>query len=237
MGIDGLSISMVLLTALLCFLCIFASWGIEKGGQGLLRALPPARRRHDGRVLRARLFSLLHFLGSHALADVLPHRHLGRAAARVCGHQVLPLHAGRQRADAARDSGALFQQRTAYLRHDRVDRPGRQVRHKNVAHMAVRSVGLGLSACHLDGAVHRLRHQDPGLPVPHLAARRPRRGAHGDLRHPGRRAAQDGHLRHSPHQLSDAARGNGGFSLLVSRRSRRAGTSSTARFAPWRRKI
>jgi NADH-quinone oxidoreductase subunit M len=33
-GIDGISISMVLLTALLCFLCIFASWGIEKGVKG-----------------------------------------------------------------------------------------------------------------------------------------------------------------------------------------------------------
>ena len=30
MGVDGLSISMVLLTALLSFLCIFASFGIEK---------------------------------------------------------------------------------------------------------------------------------------------------------------------------------------------------------------
>src|SRR5499426_2126766 len=33
-GVDGLIISMVLLTALLCFLCIFASWGIEKGVKG-----------------------------------------------------------------------------------------------------------------------------------------------------------------------------------------------------------
>ena len=33
-GIDGLSISMVLLTALLSFLCIFASWGIEKAVKG-----------------------------------------------------------------------------------------------------------------------------------------------------------------------------------------------------------
>jgi len=33
-GVDGLSITMVLLTALLCFLCIFASWGIEKGVKG-----------------------------------------------------------------------------------------------------------------------------------------------------------------------------------------------------------
>src|SRR5215475_13189730 len=33
-GVDGISITMVLLTALLCFLCIFASWGIDKGLKG-----------------------------------------------------------------------------------------------------------------------------------------------------------------------------------------------------------
>lgn len=33
-GVDGLSVSMVLLTALLSFLCIFASWGIDKGVKG-----------------------------------------------------------------------------------------------------------------------------------------------------------------------------------------------------------
>jgi NADH-quinone oxidoreductase subunit M len=34
MGVDGVSITMVLLTALLCFICIFASWGIERGVKG-----------------------------------------------------------------------------------------------------------------------------------------------------------------------------------------------------------
>jgi NADH-quinone oxidoreductase subunit M len=34
MGIDGLSVTMVLLTALLCPLCILASWGIDKGVKG-----------------------------------------------------------------------------------------------------------------------------------------------------------------------------------------------------------
>ena len=33
-GVDGISISMVLLTALLCFLGIFASWGIDKAVKG-----------------------------------------------------------------------------------------------------------------------------------------------------------------------------------------------------------
>jgi NADH-quinone oxidoreductase subunit M len=34
MGLDGLSVSMVLLTGLLCFLCMFASWGIDRGLKG-----------------------------------------------------------------------------------------------------------------------------------------------------------------------------------------------------------
>jgi NADH-quinone oxidoreductase subunit M len=33
-GIDGISVTMVLLTALLCFLCMFASFGIDKGVKG-----------------------------------------------------------------------------------------------------------------------------------------------------------------------------------------------------------
>lgn len=33
-GVDGISVSMVLLTALLSFICIFASWGIDKGVKG-----------------------------------------------------------------------------------------------------------------------------------------------------------------------------------------------------------
>ena len=33
-GVDGLSFPMVLLTALLCFICIIASWGINKGVKG-----------------------------------------------------------------------------------------------------------------------------------------------------------------------------------------------------------
>ena len=40
-----------------------------------------------------------------------------------------------------------------------------------------------------------LRHQGADVPVPHLAARRPRGGAHRGLRDPGRRAPEDGDLR------------------------------------------
>ena len=41
----------------------------------------------------------------------------------------------------------------------------------------------------------RVRDQGAAVPVPHLAARRARRGADRRLGHPGRRAAEDGHLR------------------------------------------
>ena len=43
-----------------------------------------------------------------------------------------------------------------------------------------------------------LRDQGPDVPVPHLAARRARRGADRGLRDPGRRAAEDGDLRLHP---------------------------------------
>ena len=93
----------------------------REGGEGLLRALPAARRGDDGRVRQPRLLPLLHLLGADAAADVLPHRHLGRPAARVRGHQVLPLHPGRQRADAAGVAGAVLHANAAHLRHDQAD--------------------------------------------------------------------------------------------------------------------
>ena len=78
----------------------------------------------------------------------------------------------------------------------------------------------------------RLRHQGADVPAPHLAARRPRRGAHRRLGDPGRHPAEARHLRlpalrhrrSSPH-ASEAARP---LLLALSRRS----ASSTARWSP-----
>ena len=47
----------------------------------------------------------------------------------------------------------------------------------------------------LPGVRPRLRDQGAAVPVPHVAARRARRGADRRLGDPGRRAAEDGHLR------------------------------------------
>ena len=81
--------------------------------QGLLHPVPAVGNGHVGRVHVAGLLPVLRVLGSDAAADVLSDRRLGRAAARICGHQVLPLHAGRQRADADRPADALLRQRPA----------------------------------------------------------------------------------------------------------------------------
>src|SRR5262245_21059626 len=178
---------------------------------GLLYDVSPARDRNDGRVLRARLLPVLRVLGGHAPADVLFDRHLGRAAQGVRGHQVLPVHAGRIGADAVGADRALLQQRAhlpgrwdagqPHLRHPE-DGLCQQLRER------APDPGHELRAAGLGGPLHRVRDQGADVPVPHLAPRRARGSADRDLGHPGRRAAQDGHLRDDAHQLPDPARGH-----------------------------
>ena len=78
LGVDGISLPLVVLTALVTFLAIIASWKIEKSVRGYLDPVPPPRNRRDRRVPGARLLPLLRLLRSDAAADVLPHRRLGR---------------------------------------------------------------------------------------------------------------------------------------------------------------
>ena len=79
---------------------------LDGGGrprQGLHALLPAARNRHDRRVPGAGPVPVLHLLGIHAGADVLPDRHLGRTAAHLRGAEVLPVHDGGLDPDAAGD--------------------------------------------------------------------------------------------------------------------------------------
>ena len=203
------------------FIAVPASFNIEKARQGLLRAPAPARDRHARRLRRARLLPVLRVLGSDAAADVLPDRRLGRAAAGVRGDQVLPVHAGRHGADADRDRRAAHSTaaRFAIPRPDRARaQPGSSP--ARTCPTAAMLLGMQLHDLGLLVPVHRLRDQGAGLPVPHLAARRPRRGADADLHDPGRRPAEAGRLRHPPHLLSDLP--DGGHDVrLRARRPRR----------------
>ena len=78
LGLDGISLSLVVLTGLVSVLACLASWNIDEAGQGLLRPLPAADGQHDGRVPLARPVPVLRVLRGDAAADVLPDRHLGR---------------------------------------------------------------------------------------------------------------------------------------------------------------
>ncbi len=93
--------------------------------EGLLRAVSLARNGDARRVLCARFLPVLRVLGSDAAADVLPNRHLGRAAERIRGHQILLVHFARQRTDADRHFDAVLQQRSAEAADHSINRDRR----------------------------------------------------------------------------------------------------------------
>ena len=82
--------------------------GDQGAGQGVLHLPARAPGRHDRRLHLPRLPAVLPVLGGHAGADVLPDRHLGQRPAPLLGDQVLPVHPGRQRRDAARHPRPLL---------------------------------------------------------------------------------------------------------------------------------
>ena len=93
----------------------------------------------------------------------------------------------------------------------------------------------GPAVLDLPRLLRRLRHQGADVPVPHLAAGRARRGADGGLGDPGRRAAEDGHLRLRALLAADPARRHDAASAVDGRRCR-SSASSTARWWPWCRR-
>ena len=96
--------------------------------------------------------------------------------------------------DAAELPGALLPVGRADLRHRHADAPARR-RHR--ARHAVAD---------LRRDVPRLRDQGADVPVPHLAARRPHRGADGGLGAAGRDHAEARHLRVHPHRARRRSR-------------------------------
>ena len=197
LGIDGISFLLIMLTTVLGFhrrpLVLDSHPGAR---EGILRHVPAAPGGDAGRFHVARFLPLLRVLGSHAGSDVLHHRSVGWAAQALCRHQVLPLHVGRLRPDAAGNPDALPQlhaaRRQAHVRPHRADEAH--------AFLAVANADLGLHRLR-----HRFRHQGADVPVPHLVAGCARRGAHRGLGDPGGRFAEDGHVRLHPLLAAPAA--------------------------------
>ena len=194
LGIDGISFLLIMLTTLLGWISILSSWtAIREPRQGILRLVPGAADGHAGRLHGARFLPVLRVLGSHAGADVLHHRHLGRPAKALRRHQVLPLYAGRS-VLMLLGILSLYFQHLQQFRLYTFEHSGLmiapQIFHDPAYGSTLRSVFLGL--------LPRLRHQGADVPVPHLAAGRARGGADRGLGDPGGRSAEDGDLRLPP---------------------------------------
>ena len=184
----------------------------RRAGQGFHGLLPAARNRNDRRLPGPGPVPVLHLLGVHPRADVLPDRHLGRAAAHLCRHQVLPVYNGRFHLDAASHPVARHLRRDLFGAGP--DRPGQHPGWR--ADLAVPGFHGGL------------RHQGADVASALLAARRPRRSANGRLRHPGRCTAEDGYLwlpalQHSPLPAGGAAGGSVDRTLCDDRHHLRRG--------------
>ena len=169
--------------------------------EGVPRADPDPRDRHERHVHRPGPDPLLRVLRDRAAPDVLHDRRLGRPEPRVRVDQVLPVHAVRLGADAAELPGALLQGR-------RRRRTSRASQHSFDMVLLSQRGRRGPRAQHADpdlrGHVPRLRDQGADVPVPHVAARRAHRGADGRFGAAGRDPAEARRLRLHPHRAADA---------------------------------
>jgi hypothetical protein len=109
MGVDGVSVLLIVLTTFLGVLAALSSWKyIAKREKEyyilllLLQTMVLGRVHIDGHV------SFLSVFRSRPRADVFPDRNLGRRESSLRGDQILSLHAGRFSRDAARDSEDVF---------------------------------------------------------------------------------------------------------------------------------
>ncbi len=85
LGVDGISIALIVLTAFTSVLVILGSWGpIKERVAQYMAAMLVLEGSADRRVRRDRRVAVLRVLRRHADPDVHHHRRLGRPAPRLC---------------------------------------------------------------------------------------------------------------------------------------------------------
>jgi NADH-quinone oxidoreductase subunit M len=137
LGVDGMSVWFVLLTAFITVIVVIAAWEVITERVAPVHGRVPDPVGPDGRrVLAARRPAVLRLLRSHADPDVHHHRHLGRTEPRLRGVQVLPVHAARLAADAGGAGLPVLQ-------------VGRQLRHPHLAQAAAAADGAGAAVLRL----------------------------------------------------------------------------------------
>jgi len=97
LGIDGISLLMILLNCFTTVLVVLAGWQVVANACPSTWRLPDPVGDHERRVLRAGCRALLCVLRGDADSDVHRHRRVGRPEPGLCSTQVLPLHVGRLR--------------------------------------------------------------------------------------------------------------------------------------------
>ena len=101
LGVDGISLWLVLLTTFLTPLAILSSWtAVKRPAQGVHDRHAAAGDRHDRRVLATDLFLFYVFWEAMLIPMYFLIGVVGRAAPHLRRHQVCAVHHGRQRADA-----------------------------------------------------------------------------------------------------------------------------------------
>jgi NADH-quinone oxidoreductase subunit M len=114
LGMDGISMWLVVLTTFLTPLCVLISWhSINERVKEFFILLLDSGDGDDRRVRRARSVCLLLLLGSHADSDGASHRHVWPRTQGLCCGKVLPLHDDRIGVHARGDSLALRPRGTA----------------------------------------------------------------------------------------------------------------------------
>ncbi len=180
LGVDGISMPLILLNSLMTVLVVIAHWEVvkDKVGQYLAAFLIMSGLINGVfAALDAVLFYVV--LRGDADPDVPHHRDVGRAQPRLRGGEVLPLHAARLALDA----------RGVHLP---LQPDQRQLGDPRLPEGAPRLLGAD-PRLHRDADV--LRREGADVARAHVAAGRARGGAHGRLGDPRRDHAEDRRLR------------------------------------------
>ena len=158
-GVDGLSLWLIVLVGLLGPVGVLASWNsITRTAEGLLLAVPSAADSDVRRLHLAGPDGLLRLLGTLAGSDGDPDRDV-RPQGRVEGcHQVLPLHVHSLGAAAGCDSMALCKNGNVQLQ-----RASHTDRRRCIAGWSALLGGTGVSVC--------VRRQGSGVPASWMARR------------------------------------------------------------------
>ena len=176
-GVDGISLFLVVLTGFLTPLALLSSWdSVHKNVKLFSFFMLALESAMLGVFVSIDLFLFYIFWDAMLIPMYFLIGIWGVRAAHLRGGEVHPLHDGRQRPDAHRDHRSRLgaqRDRAAHVRPARTLRGDAAVEPREVV---------------LPGLRGGVPDQGAALPVPHVAARRARRGADGRLGHPGRRA-------------------------------------------------